>query len=314
MTISSNVRIAGPFAGAGAVGPFAFAFKVFQAADLVCTRIEVATTTTVILTYPADYSVSLNADQNANPGGTVTLTAALAVGYTLTITSNVDYLQPVDLQNQGGFYPEVHEDEFDRLTILIQQVKALITTPPQPVISDIVFGASWNGIIDVAPSKNAIYDMMQTQYLPVGTKMLFYQDVAPAGWTIDNTLDDKVLYITKGSAAGGQAGGGAHATGTWTQPNHKHTGPSHTHTTGDHTLTTNEIPAHNHSYNNIVAGVGLATGGDYATSSTTTGNMGGGLAHNHGATGAAGTGDTGDAATVNTWRPAAYCAIICTKN
>lgn len=313
MTISSNVRIAGPFAGAGAVGPFAFAFKVFQAADLVLTRIEVATTTTVILTYPADYSVSLNADQNANPGGTVTLTAALAVGYTLTITSNVDYLQPVDLQNQGGFYPEVHEDEFDRLTILIQQVKALITTPPQPVISDIVFGASWNGIIDVAPSKNAIYDMIESM-IPVGTKMLFYQDVAPAGWTIDNTLDDKVLYITKGSAAGGQAGGGVHASGTWTQPNHTHTGPSHTHTTGDFTLTTNEIPSHNHSILILEAGVGIAAGADLKTNTSTTGNTGSGAAHNHGATGAAGTGATGASATANTWRPAAYCAIIATKN
>lgn len=284
MTISSNVRIAGPFAGAGAVGPFAFAFKVFQAADLVLTRIEVATTTTVILTYPADYSVSLNADQNANPGGTVTLTAALAVGYTLTITSNVDYLQPVDLQNQGGFYPEVHEDEFDRLTILIQQVKALITTPPQPVISDIVFGASWNGIVDMAPSKNAIYDMMQTQYIPTGTKMLFYQDTAPIGWTIQNTLDDKLVYITKGSVAGGQTGGTVHSTGTWTQP--------------DHTLTENEIPLHSHNYNKIAITAGLAVGSNYGTVLGATSSTGGGAAHNHG----------------NAWRPAAYCCIICSKN
>jgi len=70
-----------------------------------------------------DYTVSLNADQDSSPGGSITLVAgALASGYTLVITSDVGNLQPTSLTNQGGFYPEVINDSFDRATIQIQQV------------------------------------------------------------------------------------------------------------------------------------------------------------------------------------------------
>jgi len=43
--------------------------------------------------------------------------------------------------------------------------------------------------------------------IPAGTKMLFYQDTAPLGWTLESTLDDKVVMITKGKAQGGSPGG-----------------------------------------------------------------------------------------------------------
>jgi hypothetical protein len=42
---------------------------------------------------------------------------------------------------------------------------------------------------------------------PSGTKMLFYADSAPAGWTIITSVDDKLFKITKGSGAGGTTGG-----------------------------------------------------------------------------------------------------------
>ena len=150
--------------------------------------------------------------------------------------------------------------------------------------------------------------------IPAGTKMVFYQDVAPTGWTIANTLDDKVLYITKGSAAGGQTGGGAHSTGSWTHTSHTHTGPSHTHTGPSHTHT---LSAHTHSVSieNISLDTGSASvwvvsgaGTTSVPSSDATSAAG------TGATGAEGTGATGASATANTWRPAAYCAIIATKD
>jgi len=46
--------------------------------------------------------------------------------------------------------------------------------------------------------------------IPSGTKMLFYQDTAPPGWTIQDTLDDMMVFITKGKAAGGSPGGEPH--------------------------------------------------------------------------------------------------------
>ena len=138
--------------------------------------------------------------------------------------------------------------------------------------------------------------------IPAGTKMLFYADTAPTGWTLDNTLDDKVVFVTKGSAAGGQTGGGAHSTGTWTQPGHQHAHAAFT-------LTANEMPAHTHSTTITSAGDGAVPktyGTGAAGSILNTASTGGGASHTHP--------NAAAAATANTWRPAAFCVIICSKN
>jgi len=123
MTISSETRKAGPFIGSGTTGPFPFAFKVFVASDLLCVKINTSTSVESTLILTTDYTVSLNADQNANPGGSVTLTSAMSSSFQLVIASQVEYLQETDLQNQGGFYPEVITDALDKLTILLQQTR-----------------------------------------------------------------------------------------------------------------------------------------------------------------------------------------------
>jgi len=120
MSISSETRKAGPYDGNDSTTDFAFAFKVFEASDL-----RVVTTTAGVETVQAlttNYTVSLNADQNTSPGGTVTMLSAPATGSTLTITSDVPYTQPVELVNLGGFYPSVINDALDRATIQIQQL------------------------------------------------------------------------------------------------------------------------------------------------------------------------------------------------
>lgn len=122
MTISSTVRIAGPYIGSGAATVFPFAFKVFAAAEMQVAKLNTTSNVETILVLNTDYTVQLNGDQNSNPGGTITLPAVLASGYNLTITSDIANLQPTDLTNQGGFYPEVITDALDRATIQIQQL------------------------------------------------------------------------------------------------------------------------------------------------------------------------------------------------
>ncbi len=145
--------------------------------------------------------------------------------------------------------------------------------------------------------------------IPSGATILFESDTAIVGYTLLTTVDDGVVYITKGSAAGGETGGAAKPGGTWTQPNHLHsisTQAVHTHDTSDHTLTVSEIPPHTHSGMNVpLAGI---SGGDAIGAWTgDTGSTGGGNAHNHGATDLGGShnhgGSSGNSATVNTWRP-----------
>jgi len=137
MTINSTTRTAGPFIGNGTASVFPFTFKVFQASDLDVIKLTISTGVESTLVLTTDYTVSLNGDQNSNPGGNVTLTAgALAAGYTLTITSDIANLQPTDLTNQGGFYPEVITDSLDRATIQIQQMAENIGRSIKAPVSD----------------------------------------------------------------------------------------------------------------------------------------------------------------------------------
>jgi microcystin-dependent protein len=79
--------------------------------------------------------------------------------------------------------------------------------------------------------------------------------------------------------------------------NHTHTGPSHTHTTGDHALTVTEMASHTHDFSAYSSSGGPQTypglNGNGTQGTVTTNVTGSGAAHNHGSTGAAGTGVTG---------------------
>lgn len=138
MTISSTNRKAGPYTGNGTTTVFPFYFKVFTAADVEVVRLTVATNVETTLALTTDYTVALNTDQNANPGGSITLVAgALATGYNLVVTSDIGNLQPTDLTNQGGFYPDVINDALDRATIQIQQLQTSVDRAALlPITSD----------------------------------------------------------------------------------------------------------------------------------------------------------------------------------
>lgn len=123
MTISTTSRLAGPFTGDDLTTVFAFAFKAYAAADLYVVDYDTVLLTESLLVLTTDYSVSLNADQNVNPGGSVTLVAALVTDHTMLVTTDLDDLQETDLINQGGFYPETIETSLDKSTIIDQQIQ-----------------------------------------------------------------------------------------------------------------------------------------------------------------------------------------------
>lgn len=127
MTISSQTRTAGPFIGNGSATGGTFTFKIFNATEM--TVVETSTLNVDrALVYGTDFNVSLNADQNASPGGTINYLIAsvgpslIPTGYALNATSNVPNLQAVALTNNGGFFPKVINDALDKLTILVQQL------------------------------------------------------------------------------------------------------------------------------------------------------------------------------------------------
>lgn len=129
MTINSVTRKTNPLVGNGNTHTYPFAFKVFTTADIVVKKLEDSTsieTTLSLTTNGTGYTVSLNSDQNGNPGGSITLVTSgtptnLASGFRIVITSALEPLQGTDLTNQGGFYPEVINDALDKAIILHQQ-------------------------------------------------------------------------------------------------------------------------------------------------------------------------------------------------
>jgi hypothetical protein len=191
MTISSTTRVAGPFIGNGTASAFPFAWKVFSAADLDVVRRNVTSGTDTVLVLNTDYTVTLNGNQNTNPGGTVTLVAgALATGFTLTLTSDLANLQPTDLTNQGGFYPEVINDSLDRATIQIQQLAGEVSRsirapladgsvtlllPPSSVRSNgfLAFDASGLPIVQPAASSASPTSITRQVFSGTGSQTVF---------------------------------------------------------------------------------------------------------------------------------------------
>ena len=123
MTISTSNRRAGPYLGDGSQTAFPFTFKVFAAGDV---RAYVADSQGKerALTYGADYRVTLHDNQEARPGGQLALTVALATGEKLAIGSQTAIVQEKTFTNQGGFYPTLLNDGFDRLTVICQELQA----------------------------------------------------------------------------------------------------------------------------------------------------------------------------------------------
>jgi len=137
----------------------------------------------------------------------------------------------------------------------------------------------------------------ETRDIPSGEIILFEKDTAVAGYTLLITKDDMVVYITKGSVAGGEAGGTDKSGGTWTQPDHVHGLTNHQH----------ELPMHceggaiRHPQSNVF-GTSTTSVNMIASSSTLSGETRA-YALSAGVYDWSAHDETLGSATVNTWRP-----------
>jgi len=105
------------FNGNDVATAFATGFRFLDNAHLTVRRTTAGVTSTLV--EGVGYSVTGAGDVD---GGTVTLLlGALATGATLDIERNTPILQEVALRSQGTFLPAVHEEMFDRLTLIAQE-------------------------------------------------------------------------------------------------------------------------------------------------------------------------------------------------
>ena len=121
MTVaSSSNRV--DYTGNGSTTVFSFNFRILAATDLVVTKADTDGVETELV-LSTDYTVS---GVGSYSGGSITLASALTDGYALTIVREVPITQETDLRNQGSFFAETHEDVFDRLTMVAQQLQEQI--------------------------------------------------------------------------------------------------------------------------------------------------------------------------------------------
>jgi hypothetical protein len=132
MTVASTA-ITAHFSGSGSTGPFTFDFRFFANSEISVVKTTPSAGATV-LAEGADYDLSGAASY---AGGSVTLLVALETGETLDITRSLPLTQTTSIRNQGAFFPEIHEDVFDRLTMQLQQVAATVSAASATTIVEI---------------------------------------------------------------------------------------------------------------------------------------------------------------------------------
>lgn len=124
MTAPATTRRAGPFDGNGVTTSFPFTFKVFATSDVRVVRADVDNVETV-LSLGVDYNITLNADQDSSPGGTINYPISgtpLPVGEKLAAVGALPYDQTADLPSGGNYRAIVVENALDRGVFQVQQL------------------------------------------------------------------------------------------------------------------------------------------------------------------------------------------------
>lgn len=208
MTVSAAPALAGPFDGNDVATTFPFDFKIFADSDLRVVLRD-ALSAEYLLTLGVDYSVSMNPDQNADPGGSITYPLSgppLATGERLTVTTDLELSQQTVFTNLGKFFPATVEDTFDRVVMLLRQIQAegvrairvpvslsdVLTDLPTPVPgAGLVWNEDGTAIVNGIPTESliAISSFMSNVIQAV--------DAAEARSDIGAAADAEVGYLTR---------------------------------------------------------------------------------------------------------------------
>lgn len=168
MTVSTQVS-RNEYTGNGATTQYDFTFRILDKSHLLVQTLDTSESI-VTLTLGTDYTVT---GVNRYNGGKVVLTSALPAGYKISIERSTPVTQEASIRNQGGFFPEIHEDAFDKLTMLVQQVYGW-----------------WSGLVLKKPSWLAnYYDAMNNRIRNLRDPSQA-QDAATKGYA--DAIDEKV--------------------------------------------------------------------------------------------------------------------------
>jgi hypothetical protein len=168
MTISSETTKSGPYDGNGSTDTFAYAFLVYDEADL-----EVVLKSSAGVETIKSISTHYTVTGVGASSGNVVMGTPPASGETLTIRRKQALTQGTDLTNQGAYVGETHERVFDETIQKVQQVDEEVErsikvgvsqatagidfTLPGPTASTVI--GAWNAAadaIEAGPTVSAI--------------------------------------------------------------------------------------------------------------------------------------------------------------
>ena len=209
MTVSTEVNQAA-YTGNGVTTVFPYTFRILNSNNLTVTRIDLLEVETV-LTLGTDYTVSGAGSYN---GGSVVLTQALPSGYSLVIERDLAAVQETDLRNQGTFFAEVHEDVFDYLTMLVQQVTSWLGLAlRRPTVKSKFYDSKQYRIANLADPANA-QDAVNNRSMRNYVDQMIAGVVGGFGWfiqagagayyrTFQDKMRDSVSIKDFGAVSGG---------------------------------------------------------------------------------------------------------------
>ena len=172
MTISSETSRMN-YTGNGSTETYAYTYRIFDENHILATVQNIATSVETTLVIGTDYTVT---GVLSITGGNVVLVDSgqawldddgyLPATYTLSLRRVLPLTQPTDIRNQGSFFPETHEDQFDRIIMQIQQQQDVLdrsirfpetfsedidTTLPSPSAGlAIGWNATEDGLVNIA--------------------------------------------------------------------------------------------------------------------------------------------------------------------
>jgi hypothetical protein len=121
MTINTELskRI---YTGNGVKLDYDYDFKIPSAADLKVSLYDL-NDVEYVQVLDTDYEIT---GAGSDIGGQVLFVVPPASGWKVVLLSNAAYIQPTDFKNQGRFFPETHENSYDRGVVLSRQLNERI--------------------------------------------------------------------------------------------------------------------------------------------------------------------------------------------
>lgn len=122
MSLSSETNTAN-YTGNGTTDTYSYPFKIFSQSDLLVIEKLISTGAETPLALSTDYTVT---GVGSPSGGSIVLVAGnLPSTKKLFIRRKMTLTQVTDIRNLGAFYPSIHEDVFDKLVMMIQELNFL---------------------------------------------------------------------------------------------------------------------------------------------------------------------------------------------